>query len=123
MADCHIGDDCEIYPGVCSTQVQKIGNRVLMHANAVLGAYGFGYRQQAGKHIRTAQLGWVEIHDDVEIGAGTTIDRGTYGATKIGQGTKIDNQVQIGHNCTSEATIFFARRSVLPDLARRGTML
>lgn len=99
MADCHIGDDCEIYPGCVLYSGTKIGDRVLMHANAVLGAYGFGYRQQAGKHIRTAQLGWVEIHDDVEIGAGTTIDRGTYGATKIGQGTKIDNQVQIGHNC------------------------
>lgn len=99
MANCTIGDDCEIYPGCVFYSDTKIGNRVLIHANAILGAYGFGYKQKAGKHIRTAQLGWVEIHDDVEIGAGTTIDRGTYGATKIGQGTKIDNQVQIGHNC------------------------
>lgn len=99
MPHCVIGDDCEIYPGCVCYPETKIGHRVLIHANAVLGAFGFGYRQNNGCHERTAQLGWVEISDDVEIGAGTTIDRGTYGATRIGRGTKIDNQVQIGHNC------------------------
>lgn len=99
MNHCVLGDDCELFPGCVIYPDTRIGNRVLIHSNAVIGAYGFGYRQHSGKHVRTAQLGWVEIHDDVEIGAGTTIDRGTYGATKIGQGTKIDNQVQIGHNC------------------------
>lgn len=99
MDHCQIGEDCEIYPGCVLYPDTKVGNRVLIHANAVLGAFGFGYRPQNGKHVRTAQLGWVELHDDVEIGAATTIDRGTYGATRIGQGTKIDNHVQIGHNC------------------------
>lgn len=99
MANCQIGDDCELFPGVVMYANTRIGNRVLIHANAVLGAYGFGYRQKSGQHIRTAQLGWVEVEDDVEIGAGTSIDRGTYGSTRIGRGTKIDNQVQIGHNC------------------------
>ena len=99
MDDCVIGDDCELFPHTTLYPGTRVGQRVLMHAGAVLGAYGFGYRQQQGKHVRTAQLGWVEIADDVEIGAATTIDRGTYGPTRIGQGTKIDNQVQIGHNC------------------------
>lgn len=99
MAGCSVGDDCELFPHVTLYPGTRVGDRVLMHAGAVLGAYGFGYRQQQGRHVRTAQLGWVEIADDVEIGAATTIDRGTYGPTRIGQGTKIDNQVQIGHNC------------------------
>ncbi len=99
MDDCIIGDECELFPHVTLYPDTKLGNRVLIHAGAVLGAYGFGYRLQNGRHVRSAQLGWVEVGDDVEIGAATTIDRGTYGATRIGEGTKIDNQVQIGHNC------------------------
>ncbi len=94
-----IGDDCELYPGVVVYHHCQIGHRVLIHAAAVIGAFGFGYRQVKGRHERSAQLGYVRIDDDVEIGAGTTIDRGTYGATSIGEGTKIDNQVMIGHNC------------------------
>ena len=70
-----------------------------IHANAVIGADGFGYRQQDGRHVKVPQLGWVEIEDDVEIGACSTIDRGTFGPTRIGAGTKIDNLVMIGHNC------------------------
>lgn len=99
MEGCRLGDDCELFPGVVLYPGTIVGNRTVIHANAVLGAYGFGYRQKAGKHLRTAQLGWVELGDDVEIGAGTTIDRGSYGPTRIGHGTKIDNLVQIGHNC------------------------
>jgi UDP-3-O-[3-hydroxymyristoyl] glucosamine N-acyltransferase len=63
------------------------------------GADGFGYRQQKGQHVKVPQLGWVEVEDDVEIGACSTIDRGTFGPTRIGKGTKIDNLVMIGHNC------------------------
>lgn len=99
MPGCRIGDDCVIHPGVVLYPYTQIGDRVVIHASSVLGANGFGYRQQDGRHIPTAQLGYVAIEDDVEIGAGVTIDRGTYGATRIGAGTKIDNQVQIGHNC------------------------
>ncbi len=99
MAGCTIGDDCEIFPRATLYPDTRLGDRVLIHAGAVLGAYGFGYRLINGEHVRTAQLGWVEVGNDVEIGASTTIDRGTYGATKIGDGTKIDNLVQIGHNC------------------------
>ena len=83
----------------CSTTARVLGNRVIVHANAVIGADGFGYRFQDGRHVKVPQLGHVEIGDDVEIGACTTIDRGTFQATRIGAGTKIDNLVQIGHNC------------------------
>ncbi len=99
MDNCTLGDDCELYPHVTLYPATRLGHRVLIHASAILGAYGFGYKLQQGKHVRTAQLGWVELGHDVEIGAATTIDRGSYGPTKIGDGTKIDNQVQIGHNC------------------------
>jgi UDP-3-O-[3-hydroxymyristoyl] glucosamine N-acyltransferase len=98
MKDCRIGDDCEIFPGAVLYPDTILGDRVTLHANVVLGAYGFGYRFKNGKHERTAQLGWVEVEDDVEVGANSTIDRGTYGPTRIGEGTKIDNLVQIGHN-------------------------
>jgi UDP-3-O-[3-hydroxymyristoyl] glucosamine N-acyltransferase len=77
----------------------RLGNRVVVHANAVIGADGFGYRVQNGRHQKVPQLGSVEIEDDVEIGACSTIDRGTFGPTRIGMGTKIDNLVMIGHNC------------------------
>jgi UDP-3-O-[3-hydroxymyristoyl] glucosamine N-acyltransferase len=76
-----------------------VGDRVIIHGGAVIGAYGFGYTHVAGRHILSAQLGYVRVDNDVEIGAGATIDRGTYGATSIGEGTKIDNLVQIAHNC------------------------
>jgi UDP-3-O-[3-hydroxymyristoyl] glucosamine N-acyltransferase len=65
----------------------------------VLGADGFGYRPHGGRHVKVPQLGHVEVGDDVEIGACTTIDRGTFAATRIGEGTKIDNLVQVAHNC------------------------
>lgn len=96
---CRLGDDVILYPGVVLYHGTILGNRVIVHANAVLGADGFGYRFQGGKHVKVPQLGNVEIGDDVEIGACTTIDRGTFQATRIGTGTKIDNLVMIAHNC------------------------
>ncbi|GIW99188.1 MAG: UDP-3-O-acylglucosamine N-acyltransferase [Pirellulaceae bacterium] len=104
-AGCHLqsrsalGDECQLMPNVVLYPGTRLGNRVILHAGVVLGAHGFGYRTENGVHHLSAQLGWVEIDDDVEIGANTTVDRGTYGPTRIGAGTKIDNQVQIGHNC------------------------
>ncbi len=94
-----IGDDCVLHANVTLYEYTRIGDRVVIHAGTVIGAHGFGYRQEAGRHVPTAQLGYVAIESDVEIGAAVTIDRGTYGATRIGEGTKIDNQVMIGHNC------------------------
>lgn len=100
MPGCKLGRDCQLYPGVVLYPGTVLGDRVTLHANAVIGAHGFGYKFVNGRHVPTPQLGWVEIEDDVEVGANTTIDRGTYGVTRIGAGTKIDNLVQIAHNCT-----------------------
>jgi len=97
--NCVIGDDVTLHPNAVLYDGTVLGDRVIIHANAVIGADGFGYRLQKGHHVKVPQLGTVEISDDVEIGACTTIDRGTFGPTRIGLGTKIDNLVQIGHNC------------------------
>lgn len=99
LAGCEIGCNVMIGPGVVLYENTIIGDRTIINGNATIGAYGFGYSHVNGKHVLSAQLGYVRIGSDVEIGAGTTIDRGTYGATTIGAGTKIDNQVQIAHNC------------------------
>jgi UDP-3-O-[3-hydroxymyristoyl] glucosamine N-acyltransferase len=96
---CRLGDDVTLYPNVVLYDGTLLGNRVVVHANSVLGADGFGYRQHGGRHVKVPQLGHVEVGDDVEIGACTTIDRGTFKATVIGEGTKIDNLVQVAHNC------------------------
>lgn len=99
LAGCRVGEDTELFPNVVLYENTIVGKRVTIHAGAVIGAYGFGYNTVNGKHNRSAQLGYVVIDDDVEIGASTTIDRGTYGPTTIGEGTKIDNLVMIAHNC------------------------
>lgn len=99
LDNCCIGDDCVIMPNVTIYPYSQIDQRVILHAGCVIGADGFGYTLQNGKHIKSAQLGYVHLENDVELGAGVTIDRGSYGATVIGEGTKIDNQVMIGHNC------------------------
>lgn len=99
LAGCVVGRDVTIGPGAVLYENTIVGDRSIVHANVVLGCNGFGYSQVGGRHLLAAQLGHVQIGSDVEIGAGTTIDRGTYGATVIGDGTKVDNMVQIAHNC------------------------
>jgi UDP-3-O-[3-hydroxymyristoyl] glucosamine N-acyltransferase len=96
---CQIGEDAILYPHAVLYDGTVLGKRVIVHAHAVLGADGFGYRFQDGRHIKVPQQGRVEIGDDVEIGACSTIDRGTFQATIVETGTKIDNLVMIGHNC------------------------
>jgi UDP-3-O-[3-hydroxymyristoyl] glucosamine N-acyltransferase len=98
MAGCRVGSGTTIFPNAVLYEGTVVGSRCIIHANAVLGAYGFGYKPTDGRYVLSAQLGNVELGDDVEIGAGTTIDRGTYGPTRIGTGTKIDNLVMIAHN-------------------------
>jgi UDP-3-O-[3-hydroxymyristoyl] glucosamine N-acyltransferase len=99
LAGCRLGQQVVIFPNAVLYEDTRVGDRSIIHASAVLGAYGFGYDSSAGRHRLSAQIGYVEIGADVEIGACTTIDRGTYGPTSIGEGTKIDNQVMIAHNC------------------------
>lgn len=99
MAGCQISAGVTIYPGAVLYDDTIICERSIIHAGAVLGAYGFGYRQENGRHMATSQLGNVVIGANVEVGANTAIDRGTYSSTRIGDGTKIDNLVQVAHNC------------------------
>lgn len=94
-----VGDDSILHPQVRVMDRTVIGARVILHSGVVLGGDGFGFVQDGGRHRKIPQIGRVEIGDDVEIGANTTVDRATVGVTRIGRGTKIDNLVQIGHNC------------------------
>jgi UDP-3-O-[3-hydroxymyristoyl] glucosamine N-acyltransferase len=99
-ADVLFGQDCELYPQVTVYPGVRLGNRVIVHSGAVLGSDGFGYvRDKAsGRYEKFPQIGRLEIGDDVEIGANSTIDRGALQVTRIGRGTKIDNLVHVGHN-------------------------
>jgi UDP-3-O-[3-hydroxymyristoyl] glucosamine N-acyltransferase len=99
MTGCRIGRGVTIFPNAVLYEDTVVGDHAIIHAGAVLGAYGFGYRFVDGRHQLSAQLGNVVIGPHVEVGACTTIDRGTYGATRVGEGTKLDNQVMIAHNC------------------------
>ncbi len=94
-----IGCDGLIYPNVVIRERCRIGDRVIIHPGVVIGSDGFGFAWDGEKHVKIPQVGIVVIEDDVEIGCNTTIDRATTGVTRIGRGTKIDNLVQIGHNC------------------------
>lgn len=108
-----IGEDCEIYPNVTIYSGSRLGNRVIVHAGAVLGSDGFGYVRdpKSGRHEKFPQIGKLEIGDGVEIGANTTIDRGALETTRIGRGTKIDNLVHIGHNCQFGEDVIIAAQA------------
>jgi UDP-3-O-[3-hydroxymyristoyl] glucosamine N-acyltransferase len=96
--DAKLGEDVNLFPHVTVYARSDIRNRVRIHANCVVGSDGFGYVQDGPVHLKVPQIGNVIIHEDVEIGAGVTIDRGALGSTVIGKGTKIDNLVQVAHN-------------------------
>ena len=119
--DCQIGEDGCLFPNVVLYAQCRIGNRVSIHAGTVIGSDGYGYVFDEGRHRKMLQVGNVVIHDDVEIGANTAIDRGALGATVIGQGTKIDNQVHIAHNvvigkhCLVMGQVGFAGSTQLGD--------
>ena len=97
-ADVALGENCKIYPHVTLREGTIIGSRVTVHSGSVIGSDGFGYEFSNGKHVKIPQIGIVLIDDDVEIGANVTIDRARFGRTWIGEGTKIDNLVQVAHN-------------------------
>ena len=95
-----IDEGCVIYPNVTIYRDTKIGKNVKIHASSVIGSDGFGYAHtKKGEHIKIYHLGKVVIEDDVEIGANSTVDRAVFGETRIKKGSKIDNLVQVGHNC------------------------
>ncbi len=97
--NCTVGENAILYPNVTLYQNVDVGARAIIHSSAVIGADGFGFVWDGKRRVKVPQVGRVVIGEDAEIGAATTIDRATAGATVIGRGTKIDNLVQIGHNC------------------------
>jgi UDP-3-O-[3-hydroxymyristoyl] glucosamine N-acyltransferase len=117
----HVGGDCEISANVSIREGSVVGERVILHSGAVIGADGYGFEHIDGRHQKIEQLGIVRIDDDVEVGANTSIDRARFGETVIGEGTKIDNQVQIGHNvkigkhCLIVAQVGIAGSTVVGD--------
>lgn len=106
-----VGDDSEIHSGVAIRENTVVGSRVIIHNNAVVGCDGFGFaKDEERRWLKIPQVGRVVIEDDVEIGAGTTIDKSSTGETRIKRGAKIDNLVQIGHSCTvGEDTLLCAQ--------------
>jgi UDP-3-O-[3-hydroxymyristoyl] glucosamine N-acyltransferase len=105
-----IGEDSLIYPNVTIRERTIVGARVIIHSGAVIGADGFGFEMVDGRYVKIPQLGFVQIDDDVEIGANSTVDRGRFGRTWIQKGAKIDNLVQIAHNVViGEHTVLAAQ--------------
>jgi UDP-3-O-[3-hydroxymyristoyl] glucosamine N-acyltransferase len=98
--DAVLGNDCFLWPNVVVRERCRLGRRVVVHAGSVIGSDGFGYVRDGERQLKVPQVGIVDVGDDVEIGAGVTIDRATTGATTIGEGVKIDNLVQVAHNVT-----------------------
>lgn len=110
---CVIGDGVTLYPGVKVYHGCKIGARSTIHSGAVIGADGFGFAPTADGYDKIPQIGNVEIAEDVEIGANTTVDRAMMGSTRIGKGVKLDNLIQIAHNCqVGENTVMAAQAGV-----------
>ncbi|MEW6690038.1 MAG: UDP-3-O-(3-hydroxymyristoyl)glucosamine N-acyltransferase, partial [Pseudomonadota bacterium] len=116
-----IGEDSCLYPGVVVYPRCRIGARAIVHSGAVIGADGFGIALEDGRWQKIPQIGAVTIGDDVEIGASTTIDRGALDDTVLGDGVKLDNQVQIGHNCRIGAHTAMAGCVAVAGSARIGS--
>ncbi len=116
-----IGADCVLHPGVRVLERCVVGDRVILHAGVVLGSDGFGYAPDAsGKRHKIPQVGIVVLEDDVEIGANTTIDRATFGQTRIGRGSKLDNLVQIAHNVVLGQDCVIVSQSGIAGSTRLG---
>ena len=114
-AEVRIGRDCEIFPNVTIYPGARLGDRVRVHAGAVLGSDGFGYVRDpaSGHYEQFPQIGRLKVGDDVEIGANSTIDRGALEVTRVGRGAKIDNLVHIGHNCQIGEDVVIAAQTGL----------
>lgn len=121
--DSRVGDDVRLSPKVVLYPRTQLGHRVMIHAGSVIGSDGYGYVFSQGRHLKIPQVGNVIIHDDVEIGANVSIDRGALGPTIIGEGTKIDNLVHLAHNvvigrhCLILGQVGFAGSTQLGDYA------
>jgi UDP-3-O-[3-hydroxymyristoyl] glucosamine N-acyltransferase len=119
--DAEVGEDCVLHAGVVVREGCRLGDRVVVQPGAVIGGDGFGYvPDERGRPSKVPQIGGVVIGDDVEIGANATIDRGTLGDTRIGRGTKIDNLVQIGHNCDVGEDVLIVAQTGLSGSTKVG---
>ena len=118
-AHVRIGRDCRLYPNVTLYPGTRVGDRVVIHAGAVLGSDGFGYvrDRKTGRYEKFPQIGRLEIEDEVEIGANSTVDRGALEVTRIGRGTKIDNLVHVGHNVQIGEDVVIAAQTGLSGSA------
>ncbi|HJT45174.1 MAG TPA: UDP-3-O-(3-hydroxymyristoyl)glucosamine N-acyltransferase [Chthoniobacterales bacterium] len=119
-AESVIGESCMIYPNVTIRERTKIGARVMIHSGAVIGADGFGFEIVDGRYQKIPQIGIVQIDDDVEIGANTTVDRARFGRTWIQAGVKIDNLVQIAHNVIIGKNSIIAAQTGISGSTRIG---
>jgi UDP-3-O-[3-hydroxymyristoyl] glucosamine N-acyltransferase len=115
-----IGSTCLIYPRVTIRERSRIGSHVIIHSGAVIGADGFGFEMVDGRQQKIQQLGVVQIDDDVEIGANTTVDRARFGRTWIQEGVKIDNLVQIAHNVVVGKNSVIVAQTGISGSARVG---
>lgn len=115
-----IGTSCVIYPNVTIRERTRIGARVVVHSGAIIGADGFGFELIDGRYKKIPQIGIVQIDDDVEIGANTTIDRARFGRTWIQEGVKIDNLVQIAHNVIIGKNSIIAAQTGISGSTRIG---
>lgn len=119
-ADARLGEDAKLHPRAAFLDRCVAGDRLVLQAGAVIGSDGFGYVFSEGKFVKIPQVGIVVLGDDVEIGANTCVDRAQTGETRIGDGTKIDNLVQIGHNCHIGKNSAFAALSGLAGTTTIG---
>lgn len=118
--DSQLGEDCLVHPNVVLREHSVLGSRVTIHSGTVIGSDGFGYQFSGGRHLKVPQTGHVQIDDDVEIGACTTIDRARFGRTWIQTGTKIDNLVQIAHNVVIGPHCLIVAQTGISGSARLG---
>ncbi len=119
--NCIIGDDVTINVSVTILDGTVLGNRIIIHPGAVLGSDGYAYVTVEGRHVKVPQIGKVVIEDDCEIGANVTIDRASFGETRIKKGTKIDNLVQVGHNVTIGEHCFIVSQVGIAGSSTIGT--
>ncbi len=118
---CHVGANSTLYPHVVLYQDVRVGAGSVIHSGAVIGADGFGYAWDGARHVKVPQVGGVRLGDNVEVGALTAIDRSTAGDTVIGSGSKIDNLVQIAHNCSVGENSVIASQTGLSGSTRIGS--
>ena len=119
--DVSVGEDCLIYPRVTLYHRVRVGKRAILHSGCVIGSDGFGFAPSEKGFRKVPQVGIVEIDDDVEIGANTTIDRATLGVTRIGRGTKLDNLIQVGHNVVIGGNTVIASQAGISGSCKVGS--